>query len=81
MTAPLHPGQKEGRAEERLVDFVDELIRAGIRTGSGVPWKPFLRREIVKEELARHGFELCEDGANHNPRLRRFFAAPTKRTP
>jgi len=57
--------------------FATDLIEAGVRPGfNGIRWRPFTRREIVKTELARLGYELCEDGANHDPRLRVFFATP-----
>jgi hypothetical protein len=79
MTVPLHPGQKEGRAEERLFDFIDALVQAGHSSGSGLRWQPFQVRKTVEAELAKLGLELCEDGANHDPKLRRFFAAPTRK--
>jgi hypothetical protein len=74
MTAPLLPDQKEHRAEDRRDEFIDALILAGNSTGSGIRWQPFQVRKDVAAELARLGYELCEDGANHNPKLRRFFA-------
>jgi len=35
-------------------------------------------REAVRAELARRGFKLTADGAIHDPRLRRFFAVPSR---
>lgn len=77
MSERLHPGQKEGRAEERLFNFVNALIQAGVRPygGNGIRWQPFQVRAIVEAELATLGFDLCEDGAVHDPKLRRFYAA------
>jgi hypothetical protein len=64
---------------ERTYVFAADLIEAGRIPGfGGLRWRPFVRRDDVKAELARLGYELCEDGANHDPRLRVFFAVELK---
>ena len=74
MTGRLNPDQEARRIGSAYV-FAADLIEAGNRPGDGIRWRPFVRREDAIYELARLGYVLVEDGANHDPLLRRFFAA------
>jgi len=58
--------------------FCDGLVAAADTCGGALPWPPFMGREAVRAELARRGFKLTADGAIHDPRLRRFFAVPSR---
>lgn len=62
------------RHQARIASFCDVLYAAGKSPGSGVRWPPFVARADVIAELAKRDWILCEDGANHDPKLRRFFA-------
>jgi hypothetical protein len=69
----------ESGRKSRVNLFVDALIRSGDDAKDGLEWAAFVGRSDVETELASRVFELCEDGANHNPNLRRFFAAPREK--
>lgn len=55
---------------DKVAQFAQELIC----TQRGLRWKPFMNKEAVRAELFARGYELCEDGADWDPRLLRFFA-------
>jgi hypothetical protein len=65
-----------------IISFCDDLVFAGQKVGgNGCQWRPFISRKAVKEELEFRGYELCEDGANHDPSLKRYFASPKAQSP
>lgn len=67
----------ESRRAQRAYEFARALIDAGETSGfHALKWRPFIARVDVEAELRVRGYELVEDGANHDPTLRRFFAAP-----
>ena len=79
--AGRNPPDPHGDARHlRVADFCDALIKAADATHGGIKWREFVPRAAVERELARRGSELCEECADHDPRLKRFFAMPLKRS-
>lgn len=76
-----NPPDPHGDARHlRVLDFCDDLIRAADST-DGIKWQRFISHAAVERELTRRGYELCEESANHDPRLKRFFAMKTSPRP
>lgn len=73
-----NPPDPNGDAR-RVSDFCDALALAANDTRGGLCWRPFIARSAVERELKRRGLELCEEGSDHDPRLKRYFAMKIKR--